>query len=280
MNIIGVPLSFLKQTCKRIGITLQVQRVDDEGDVKCRLWPIAGKQDWRAQSLNGRFRVSLCYHVQHYFMLLVFQEYPEAEIVTYYMRWNKPLFDAGALAWSKNEIASKATEVTCACDPSTIDLCFGLGSEENDMERGYGTRSTTGIKGKGWTGAVDISLLASTMRKSRDARDFSQREVARQVKITPTTLSRIENAVGIPDADIIQKCANWLGVPVSMFIRGKDKDAVTYFPSEPLPSIIDAHLRRDKTLSAESAEALSEIFTKAYELALLSSKGQQKGKKR
>jgi hypothetical protein len=43
-----------------------------------------------------------------------------------------------------------------------------------------------------------------------------------------------------------------------------DVEPVVYYPHEPTPEIVEAHLRADKSLSPETAKALSELFRVAY----------------
>jgi hypothetical protein len=116
MNVIGVPVEFLQKISDNLGIHLQIQRIED-GDVKLRIWPVTGNNEWRAQTLAGRFKTGLCFHVQHYWMARIFHAYPDAIIQTYYTRWNLTLFEAGAVPWTKNEIASRGMSQTCACTP-------------------------------------------------------------------------------------------------------------------------------------------------------------------
>jgi hypothetical protein len=40
--------------------------------------------------------------------------------------------------------------------------------------------------------------------------------------------------------------------------------AVVYYPQEPTPEIVEAHLRADRNLTPETATALSELFRVAY----------------
>jgi transcriptional regulator with XRE-family HTH domain len=82
-------------------------------------------------------------------------------------------------------------------------------------------------------------------------------------------LSRIENGTGKPDADNIARLTNWLDVPLERILSGGGHDrneakAVVYFPHESTPEIVEAHLRADRNLTAETADALSELFRVAY----------------
>jgi hypothetical protein len=42
-------------------------------------------------------------------------------------------------------------------------------------------------------------------------------------------------------------------------------EAVVYYPHEATPEIVEAHLRADKKLTPETAQALSELFRVAYQ---------------
>ena len=46
--------------------------------------------------------------------------------------------------------------------------------------------------------------------------------------------------------------------------RPTESKAVVYFPQEPTPEIVEAHLRADRNLTPETAAALSELFRVAY----------------
>ena len=85
--------------------------------------------------------------------------------------------------------------------------------------------------------------------------------------MSASTLSRIENGTGRPDADNIARLTQWLDMPVDRIMgRGTESDVepVVYYPHEATPEIVEAHLRADKKLSPETANALSELFRVAY----------------
>jgi plasmid maintenance system antidote protein VapI len=99
--------------------------------------------------------------------------------------------------------------------------------------------------------------------------ELSLRDVADQTSVSASTLSRIENGTGKPDADNIARLTNWLDVPLERILSsgGHDRNAakaVVYYPHESTPEIVEAHLRADRNLTAETADALSELFRVAY----------------
>ena len=44
----------------------------------------------------------------------------------------------------------------------------------------------------------------------------------------------------------------------------EESKAVVYYPQEPMPEIVEAHLRADRNLTPDTAAALSELFRVAY----------------
>jgi len=115
---------------------------------------------------------------------------------------------------------------------------------------------------------INTAELGKAIKRRREELKLSLRDVADVVGVSASTLSRIENGTGRPDADNIARITQWLDMPVDRLIRGQsgsEVEPVIYYPHEPTPEIVEAHLRADKNLSAETANALSELFRVAYE---------------
>jgi len=98
---------------------------------------------------------------------------------------------------------------------------------------------------------------------------LSLRDVADKTGVSASTLSRIENGTGKPDADNIARLTSWLNMPMERVLSGRHPDsdeapAVIYYPHESTPEIVEAHLRADRNLTPETANALSELFRVAY----------------
>jgi predicted transcriptional regulator len=116
---------------------------------------------------------------------------------------------------------------------------------------------------------INTAELGRAIRRRREELELSLRDVADQTKVSASTLSRIENGTGKPDADNIARLTTWLDVPLERILTGgrEDRDdakAVVYYPHESTPEIVEAHLRADRNLSPETADALSELFRVAY----------------
>ena len=118
-------------------------------------------------------------------------------------------------------------------------------------------------------GLVNTEELGRAIRRKREELGLSLRDVAGKTSVSASTLSRIENGTGKPDADNIARLTAWLDVPMERILSGRDPQAddakaVVYYPEEPTPEIVEAHLRADKNLTPETAAALSELFRVAY----------------
>lgn len=116
---------------------------------------------------------------------------------------------------------------------------------------------------------VNTEELGRAIRRRREELGLSLRDVAAKTSVSASTLSRIENGTGKPDADNIARLTAWLDVPMERILSGRDPQAeeskaVVYYPEEPVPEIVEAHLRADRNLTPETAAALSELFRVAY----------------
>ena len=118
---------------------------------------------------------------------------------------------------------------------------------------------------------VNTVELGRAIRRKREELGLSLRDVADETEVSASTLSRIENGTGKPDADNIARLTAWLDMPVERVMsarkneEGTDASAVVYFPHEATPDIVEAHLRADRSLTPETAKALSELFRVAYQ---------------
>jgi transcriptional regulator with XRE-family HTH domain len=116
---------------------------------------------------------------------------------------------------------------------------------------------------------INTEELGRAIRRRREELALSLRDVADQTSVSASTLSRIENGTGKPDADNIARLTSWLDMPLERILgRGpqdtNDTKAVIYYPHESTPEIVEAHLRADRNLSPETADALSQLFRVAY----------------
>jgi transcriptional regulator with XRE-family HTH domain len=130
---------------------------------------------------------------------------------------------------------------------------------------------------------VNTAELGSAIRRRREQQGLSLRGVADETGVSASTLSRIENGTGKPDADNIARLTAWLDMPIERVMhhgqRGAtDPKPVVYYPHESTPEIVEAHLRADRHLTPQTAKALSELFRVAY--AQFSQTDNKPGRKR
>ncbi len=116
---------------------------------------------------------------------------------------------------------------------------------------------------------VNTAELGSAIRRRREQQNMSLRDLADETGVSASTLSRIENGTGKPDADNIARLAAWLDMPIERVMHpgpraANDPKPVVYYPHESTPEIVEAHLRADKHLTPQTARALSELFRVAY----------------
>ena len=110
--------------------------------------------------------------------------------------------------------------------------------------------------------------LGKAIKRRREELKLSLRDVADVTDVSASTLSRIENGTGRPDADNIARLTQWLDMPVDRLMTrhsANDIEPVIYYPHEKTADIVEAHLRADKNLTPETANALSELFRVAYQ---------------
>lgn len=105
------------------------------------------------------------------------------------------------------------------------------------------------------------------MSKTLDTQKFSEmikskrgniglRVLSKEIGISPSTLSRIEQG-NLPDIDTYIKLCEWLDVSTEYFTKIDEREENTQ-------GGVIAHLRADKNLPSETAEALIQMINLAY----------------
>lgn len=115
---------------------------------------------------------------------------------------------------------------------------------------------------------INTLELGKAIKRRREELKLSLRDVGDLTNVSASTLSRIENGTGRPDADNIARLTQWLDMPVDRLMTKHADDQVEpviYYPHEATTDIVEAHLRADKNLTPETANALSELFRVAYQ---------------
>jgi transcriptional regulator with XRE-family HTH domain len=84
------------------------------------------------------------------------------------------------------------------------------------------------------------------------------RTAAREIGISPATLSRIENG-GIPDMATLQKVCDWLGVDAASYL------GTTSIPKTSLEPGVQVVFKKKQTLTTTTSQALGRLIMKAHQ---------------
>ena len=87
-------------------------------------------------------------------------------------------------------------------------------------------------------------MFADNLKTLRRARGLSQEELAGRLHVTRQTISKWENALSVPDAELLLRLAEELEVPVGRLLGGPVEE-------EPAPDQVAAHLAELNRLLAE-----------------------------
>jgi len=112
---------------------------------------------------------------------------------------------------------------------------------------------------------IGLQILSRKLLRKRGDRGI--REVAKEIGISPSTLSRIERG-HLPDIETFGKVCKWLNLDPSRILGIKT--------SSEKSSKMSVHFRKEKTLKPETAEALAELIL-AAQRALLASEELEEG---
>lgn len=127
---------------------------------------------------------------------------------------------------------------------------------------------------------MDAAELGARVRAKRRSRQLTIREAAKETGVSAPTLSRVERGLHLPERENLLRLARWAGVrldPVLHSDARRARNAVVHEPSASTIEAVELHLRADRNLNRDDAEALAEMFRVAY--VALSSKGRSGGAK-
>ena len=103
---------------------------------------------------------------------------------------------------------------------------------------------------------MNIELLAENILRKRSIKGV--REAAKDIGISPATLSRIENKK-IPDLVTFGKICAWLGEDPSLYLGLTDVNSAPR---------VRVHFKKESAISSNSAKALSEMILLAQKAML------------
>lgn len=99
---------------------------------------------------------------------------------------------------------------------------------------------------------MTLESLGRFIVKKRGDRGI--RATAKEIGISPSTLSRVENG-HLPDLENYRKICNWLGIDPASIVGRSDTGART--------NVARAHFKKDGAIQQETAAALAELILAA-----------------
>jgi transcriptional regulator with XRE-family HTH domain len=117
---------------------------------------------------------------------------------------------------------------------------------------------------------LDLSSLGERLRKLRQERSKTLKEVFEETGVSIPTLSRIErgDAKNIESKTLLT-LAQWMNVSIDLFAAHSARQE----RKRSTPDAVELHLRADKNLDPKSATLLSKMFRATYEQVVNKPKG-------
>ena len=113
---------------------------------------------------------------------------------------------------------------------------------------------------------LDPADLARRVVAKRRADGLTLREAAEQIGVSVPTLSRVERGDHSPDRENLLRLARWVGLRIDPVVHTRRvRNAVVHGQGASTVEAVELHLRADRNLADEDAEALTEMFRIAYE---------------
>lgn len=125
---------------------------------------------------------------------------------------------------------------------------------------------------------IDPVELGDRIRAKRRSKGLSIRQAAEETGVSAPTLSRVERGTHLPERENLLRLARWAGIRIDPDVHAgaRARNRVVHDPGASTLEAVELHLRADKNLKREDADALTEMFRVAYEHLA----GKQKGKQR
>lgn len=115
---------------------------------------------------------------------------------------------------------------------------------------------------------INIRELGALLRAKRGAKGL--RAVAQEITnkygpVSSSTLSRVEQG-NVPDLDTFVRLCKWLEVPTERLMYGYKESKLPHRQQD-TAEVIKAHLRADRTLDPNTADALMKMIQLVYDAA-------------
>jgi transcriptional regulator with XRE-family HTH domain len=107
------------------------------------------------------------------------------------------------------------------------------------------------------------NLQERLVAKRRDER-LSLRQVADATGVSVPTVSRVLRG-HLPERENLLRLARWVDMPIGETTATRNRNHLVHAAEVSTVQAVELHLRADKDLNGEDAEALADLFKIAYE---------------
>ena len=111
---------------------------------------------------------------------------------------------------------------------------------------------------------IPLQRIGPLVRERRGDRGI--REVAKEIGISPATLSRIEHGK-VPDLETFRKVCRWLKIDPADVLGRPESVPEKAGAEAPTPAV---HFKADRAMSRDAAEALAEMILAAQRMMISS----------
>ncbi|WP_086667122.1 helix-turn-helix domain-containing protein [Lentzea kentuckyensis] len=110
---------------------------------------------------------------------------------------------------------------------------------------------------------VDVARLHAALDAARESKDMSWRQLAKELGVSPSTMSRLANEDAKPDVNAFAAMVTWLGVPAEKFMVDEDDLSARTGEEPPLLAELAPLLRARSDLQQEDVEYLEDLISSA-----------------
>jgi transcriptional regulator with XRE-family HTH domain len=110
---------------------------------------------------------------------------------------------------------------------------------------------------------VDVARLHAALDAARESKGMSWRQLAKELAVSPSTMSRLANEDAKPDVNAFAAMVTWLGVPAEKFMVDEDDQSARTDKEPPLLAELAPLLRARSDLKKEDVEHLENLISSA-----------------
>jgi transcriptional regulator with XRE-family HTH domain len=112
--------------------------------------------------------------------------------------------------------------------------------------------------------AYNTEELVDRLRAKRRSQELSLRDVADQTGVSVPTISRVLRG-HVPERENLLRLARWVGLRIDPVTARHERNRRVHGPDVDTLQAVELHLRADRNLSGDDADALADLFKIAYD---------------